>query len=111
MSDIWPASPTIMTTPTFDHYLRYAELTSILNDFAARFPALCKVIAIGKSYEGRDIWCAVLTNSASRLKYSKRIHIGLHLRRIGSTWREWDYDIETGILRSLLYSRTSAQDD
>ncbi|HEY3341724.1 MAG TPA: M14 family zinc carboxypeptidase [Anaerolineae bacterium] len=54
-----------MTTPTFDHYFRYAELTDILNGFAQRFPALCKVISIGKSYEGRDIWCAILTNSAS----------------------------------------------
>ena len=54
-----------MTTPTFDHYFRYAELTDILNGFAQRFPALCKVISIGKSYEGRDIWCAILTNSAT----------------------------------------------
>ena len=54
-----------MTTPTFDHYFRYAELTDILNGFAQRFPALCKVISLGKSYEGRDIWCAILTNSAT----------------------------------------------
>ena len=54
-----------MTTPTFDHYFRYAELTDILNGFAQRFPALCKVISIGKSFEGRDIWCAILTNSAT----------------------------------------------
>lgn len=54
-----------MTPPTFDHYYRYAELTGILNDFAARFPTLCRVTSIGQSYEGRDIWCTVLTNTAT----------------------------------------------
>ena len=54
-----------MTPPPFDHYYRYAELTAILNDFASRFPALCRLGAIGKSYEGRDIWCLTLTNTAT----------------------------------------------
>ncbi len=51
-----------MTTPTFDHYYRFAELTAILSDFAARFPALCKLTSLGKSHEGRDIWCVTLTS-------------------------------------------------
>jgi murein tripeptide amidase MpaA len=54
-----------MTTLTFDHYYRYAELTAILNDFAARFPTLCKLASLGKSHEGRDIWCVTLTSSTS----------------------------------------------
>jgi len=54
-----------MPTLTFDTYYRYADLTSILQDFAARFPALCQIESIGKSYEGRDIWCATLTHTAT----------------------------------------------
>ena len=54
-----------MTTLTFDHYYRYAELTEILQNFAAQFPQLCQVKSIGKSYEGRDIWLATLTNAAT----------------------------------------------
>jgi murein tripeptide amidase MpaA len=56
-----------MTTNTlaFDHYFGYAELTTILQNFAAQYPALCKLASIGKSYEGRDIWCVTLTNTAT----------------------------------------------
>ncbi len=54
-----------MPTLTFDTYYRYADLTTILQDLAAQYPALCKLASIGKSYEGRDIWCAVLTNIAT----------------------------------------------
>ncbi|HEY3290622.1 MAG TPA: M14 family metallopeptidase [Anaerolineae bacterium] len=54
-----------MTTPTFDHYYRYAELTDILNGFAAAFPTLCSLASLGKSHEGRDIWCLTLTNHAT----------------------------------------------
>lgn len=54
-----------MTTLTFDTYYRYADLTEILNDIAARHPQLCRVHSIGKSYEGRDIWCVTLTNAAT----------------------------------------------
>ncbi len=49
----------------FDTYYRYSDLTAILHDLAERFPALCKVSSIGKSYEGRDIWLATLTHTAS----------------------------------------------
>jgi murein tripeptide amidase MpaA len=54
-----------MTTLTFDHYYRYSELTDILKGFAETFPGLCKLDSIGKSFEGRDIWCVTLTNSTT----------------------------------------------
>ncbi len=49
----------------FDTYYRYADLTAILQDFAERFPALCRVTSIGKSYEGREVWLVTLTNTAT----------------------------------------------
>jgi murein tripeptide amidase MpaA len=49
----------------FDTFYRYADLTASLNDLAARYPGLCRVQSIGKSYEGRDIWLVTLTNTAT----------------------------------------------
>ena len=37
-------------------------MTSLLNAFAEEFPNLVKVESIGKSYEGRDVWVATVTN-------------------------------------------------
>ncbi len=47
---------------TFDHYYRYDELTALLNAFAEEYPHLVKIESIGKSYEGRDVWVATVTN-------------------------------------------------
>ncbi|MGB3681975.1 MAG: M14 family metallopeptidase [Rubrobacteraceae bacterium] len=48
---------------SYDVYLRYEELTERLHRFAVEYPGLCGVSSIGKSYEGRDIWVAEITNS------------------------------------------------
>lgn len=50
---------------TFDHYYPYAELTTHLQSLAALRPDLLTLESIGKSHEGRDIWCATVTNSAT----------------------------------------------
>src|ERR687895_513196 len=47
----------------FDAYLRYGELTRALHALAEEHPRFCKVESIGKSYEGREIWLAELTNA------------------------------------------------
>src|SRR4051812_34959018 len=49
----------------FDAYLRYEELTRTLRALAEEYPNLCSVRSIGKSYGGRDIWLAELTNSGT----------------------------------------------
>ena len=54
-----------MPNVTFDHYYRYDELTRILNAFAQEFPNLMRVESIGKSYEGREVWVATITNTAT----------------------------------------------
>lgn len=46
----------------FDRFYRYDELTSLLKAFEAEFPDLVQVEAIGKSYEGREIWLVTVTN-------------------------------------------------
>ncbi|HTP98925.1 MAG TPA: M14 family metallopeptidase [Casimicrobiaceae bacterium] len=47
----------------FDRFYRYAGLTGLLDAFAREHPDLVSVESIGKSYEGRDIWVATVTNT------------------------------------------------
>jgi murein tripeptide amidase MpaA len=56
-----PALP----VPRFDTFYRYDELTQLLLDYAAAVPQLVSVESIGRSYEGRDIWLATVTNRAT----------------------------------------------
>lgn len=49
----------------FDRYYRYDDLTRLLHAFAQEYPQLIKVESIGKSYEGRDVWLATVTNFAT----------------------------------------------
>jgi len=52
-------------TPRFDTFYRHAELTGLLQEYAAARPELVSLRSIGKSHEGRDIWLVALTNSAT----------------------------------------------
>jgi murein tripeptide amidase MpaA len=54
-----------MPEVAFDRFYRYDELTSILESWATEHPSLFSIESIGKSYEGRDIWLATVTNSAT----------------------------------------------
>ncbi|MCE9560180.1 MAG: carboxypeptidase, partial [Armatimonadetes bacterium] len=47
----------------FDRYYRYDALTELLQAFAKEYPKLIEIQEIGKSYEGRPIWMAVVTAS------------------------------------------------
>ena len=51
-----------MPDVAFDRFYRYDELTEILQSWAQERPELFRVDSIGKSYEGRDIWLATVTN-------------------------------------------------
>ena len=54
-----------MPTLSFDRFYRYADLTTIIHRFATDYPDLVRVESIGKSNEGRDIWLAAVTSSAT----------------------------------------------
>jgi murein tripeptide amidase MpaA len=56
-----PATP----TPRFDTFYRHDALTRLLFDYADAHPELVSVASIGKSFEGRDIWVATVTNTAT----------------------------------------------
>jgi murein tripeptide amidase MpaA len=54
-----------MPTLDWSRYWRYDEVTRLLQEFAAEHPDLVAVSSIGKSHEGRDIWLATVTDSAT----------------------------------------------
>ena len=56
-----PATP----IPRFDTFYRHGDLSRLLFDYADAHPTLLSVRSIGKSFEGRDIWVACLTNTAT----------------------------------------------
>lgn len=51
-----------LPVPRFDQFYRHAELTRLLQDYAAAAPQLVQLRSIGKSWEGRDIWLLTVTN-------------------------------------------------
>jgi Predicted carboxypeptidase len=56
---------TTAPTPRFDSFYKHDELTKLLFEYAQAFPTLAAIRSIGKSYEGREIWVATVTNSAT----------------------------------------------
>ncbi len=46
----------------FDTYYRYDDLTRILKEFAEQYPQFVRLESTGRSFEGREIWLAVVTN-------------------------------------------------
>ena len=57
------ATETPAPTPRFDTFYKHDALTKLLFEYAQAFPTLAAIRSIGKSYEGREIWVATVTNS------------------------------------------------
>lgn len=55
-----PVNPKV--TVAWNRYNDYAGLTDILKKIAAAHPGLAKLETIGKSYEGREMWCIAITD-------------------------------------------------
>lgn len=51
-----------MPQTEFDRYYRFDELTTLLRAYEAEYPDLVSLESIGRSYEGREIWMAVVTD-------------------------------------------------
>ncbi|MGI6643469.1 MAG: M14 family metallopeptidase [Bacillota bacterium] len=47
----------------WDRYLKHGELTELLRDLESRHRDLCTVYSVGKTWQGRDIWFAEITNT------------------------------------------------
>lgn len=55
----------------FNRFLRYEELTQKLHDFVASQAGISTIESIGKSHEGRDIWCVTVTNLSTGPAHEK----------------------------------------
>lgn len=54
-----------MANVRFDKYYKYDELTAVLQAWAVEHPDRFRLTSMGKSYEGRDLWLATVTNFAT----------------------------------------------
>ena len=55
-------------SPFRTSYLRYEELTRIVQDWARANPAFVRVKSIGKSVEGRDLWLLEIGKDPDRTR-------------------------------------------
>lgn len=44
-------------------YVPFTLMTSMLQDYAAAFPAICRLTSIGESVQGRDLWVMRITDN------------------------------------------------
>ena len=49
----------------FDHAPRFAELSEWVQQLADEHPELVTLEVLGKSHEGRELWIATVTNTAT----------------------------------------------
>lgn len=73
MSFPGPAGPYVGTSAEYrpDRFYRYAELTAIIKGWVDGHPDLAELSSIGKSHEGRDLWCVTVTNRATGPAHEK----------------------------------------
>lgn len=56
-----PNNPKVQVA--WNRFYDWNDLTGILKKLNSAYPGLSKLESIGKTYEGRDIWCITITNS------------------------------------------------
>jgi murein tripeptide amidase MpaA len=60
-----PAAAQPVAPLPFDHILRYAELTTLLHQWADERPNLVQLESLGKTPESREMWFLTITNQAA----------------------------------------------
>lgn len=62
-----PLCPYIATSAEYrpDRFYRYAELTELLRAWESAYPQLASLGSLGRTYQGRELWCMTLTNAAT----------------------------------------------
>ena len=56
-------APATVTPKTLGSYHNYADMTTMLDTYAADYPALCRKISLGKSVRNRDLWALKITSN------------------------------------------------
>jgi hypothetical protein len=65
-------------SPFRNGYLRYEELTSIVQGWARAYPELVRVASLGKSPEGRDLWLLEIGADPDRLRAAAWVDGNMH---------------------------------
>src|SRR6187397_769158 len=55
-----PVNPKVVIS--WNRYNDHAGITDILKKIVKAYPNLAKLESIGKSFEGRDLWCIAITD-------------------------------------------------
>jgi Zinc carboxypeptidase len=63
-------------------YLRYEELTRVVQDWARAHPELVRVASIGKSPEGRDLWLLEIGAEPDRLRAAAWVDGNMHASEV-----------------------------
>jgi hypothetical protein len=72
----------------FEHFFTYAEVERFLKEMASSRPNLTKLTSLGKSREGREIWCLTVTDfraGAPEDKPAYVIHGNIHAVELSGT--------------------------
>ena len=77
-----------LSAPSYDHWYGYDELVAWLRQAADAFPGLCALRSIGKTPEGRDIWLAEVTDTATGSAEDRPVffvHANIHAKELAGT--------------------------
>ena len=88
-----------MTSTFRSDYLDHAALTSQLRTWAEKHSAFCKLLSIGKSGEGRDLWVLAIGREPERARPALWVDGNMHAMELtgssiffanaGRQWRTW----------------------
>jgi carboxypeptidase D len=75
-----PAPPGTEQTKALGVYNGYADMTAMLDAYAANYPSVCRKISIGKSVQNRELWAMKITanpdvpSDRPKFKYISTMH-------------------------------------
>ncbi len=109
-----PNNPKVQVS--WNRFYDYKDLTSILQNLNKAYPGLSKLESIGRTYEGRDIWCITITNLKSGNELSKPayyIDAAIHANEIQGTevalytaWYLLESYSQNDFIKNLIDNRT-----
>ncbi|RYF97775.1 MAG: peptidase M14, partial [Chitinophagaceae bacterium] len=109
-----PANPKVAIS--WNKYYDHAGITEICKKIAAAHPDLVKLESIGKSFEGRDLWCLTITDSRkgkAELKPAMYIDGNIHSNEIQgaefamyTAWYLTESFADTKFIKELLADKT-----
>jgi len=57
-----PVAPAPKVSVAFNRFYDYAETVAVMQQLAAAYPEILRLQSIGRSFEGREMWLAVLAD-------------------------------------------------